>query len=87
MLSYNSPLLFTLQGQQSHRMVILAAVFVLMTLLILYGSNNVIDEVYAPFHVATNNALRTTNLKKWAGREGYVSVYGNKVLNRLYTNT
>ncbi|XP_045922555.1 alpha-N-acetylgalactosaminide alpha-2,6-sialyltransferase 6 [Micropterus dolomieu] len=66
------------KGQQSHRMVILAALFVLMTLLILYGSNNVIDEVYAPFHVATNHALRTTDLKKWAGREGYVPVYGNK---------
>lgn len=87
MLSYISPLLFTLQGQQSHRMVILAAIFVLMTLLILYGSNNINEEVYVPFHVATNHALRTTDLKKWAGREGYVPVYGNKVLHRLYKNT
>ncbi|XP_044031424.1 alpha-N-acetylgalactosaminide alpha-2,6-sialyltransferase 6 [Siniperca chuatsi] len=69
---------FSGKGQQSHRMVILAAIFVLMTLLILYGSNNVIDEVYAPFHVATNHALRTTDLKKWAGKDGYVPVYGNK---------
>ncbi|CAJ1070185.1 alpha-N-acetylgalactosaminide alpha-2%2C6-sialyltransferase 6 [Xyrichtys novacula] len=66
------------KGQQSHRMVILAAIFVLMTLLILYGSNNVTDDVYAPFHVATNHALMTTDLKKWAGREGYVPVSGNK---------
>ncbi|XP_034565988.1 alpha-N-acetylgalactosaminide alpha-2,6-sialyltransferase 6 [Notolabrus celidotus] len=66
------------KGQQSHRMVILAAIFVLMTLLILYGSNNVGDDVYAPFHVATNHALMTTDLKKWAGREGYVPVSGNK---------
>lgn len=81
MLSYISPPLLTLQVQQSHRLVILVAVFILMTLLILYGSNNVIDEVYTPFHVATNNGLRTTNLKKWAGIDGYVPVYGNKVLN------
>lgn len=78
--------LFTLQGQQSHRMVILAAIFVLMTLLILYGSNNINEEIYAPFHVAANHALKTTDLKKWAGREGYVPINGNKVLNRLHTN-
>lgn len=66
------------KGHQSHRMVILAAIFVLMTLLILYGSNNVIEEVYTPFHMASNHALRTTDLKKWAGRDGYVPVYGNK---------
>ncbi|XP_076613820.1 alpha-N-acetylgalactosaminide alpha-2,6-sialyltransferase 6 [Chaetodon auriga] len=66
------------KGQQSHRMVILVAIFVLTTLLILYGSNNVNDDVYAPFHVASNHALRTTDLKKWAGRDGYVPVYGNK---------
>uniref|UniRef100_A0A3Q3GFK3 Alpha-N-acetylgalactosaminide alpha-2,6-sialyltransferase 6 n=1 Tax=Labrus bergylta TaxID=56723 RepID=A0A3Q3GFK3_9LABR len=62
----------------NHRMVILAAIFVLMTLLILYGSNNVSDGVYAPFHVATNHALVTTDLKRWTGREGYVPVSGNK---------
>ncbi len=61
-------------------MVILAAIFVLMTLLILYGSNNVMDDVYAPFHVAANHAPKTTDLKKWSGREGYVPVNGNKVL-------
>uniref|UniRef100_A0A3Q3VTA7 Alpha-N-acetylgalactosaminide alpha-2,6-sialyltransferase 6 n=1 Tax=Mola mola TaxID=94237 RepID=A0A3Q3VTA7_MOLML len=66
------------EGQQSHRLVILVAIFILMTLLILYGSNNVIDEPFAPFHVATNSALRTTDLKKWAGKDGYVPVHGNK---------
>lgn len=73
-----------MQGQQSHRMAILVALFILMTVLILYGSNNVMDEVYTPFHVAANHALRNTDLKKWAGREGYVPVYGNKVLCVVY---
>lgn len=84
MLVYISlPSFPTLQGQQSHRLVILVAIFILMTLLILYGSNNVIDEPFAPFHVATNSALRTTDLKKWAGKDGYVPVHGNKVLNQV----
>lgn len=68
-------------------MVIFAAIFVLMTLLILYGSNNSNDDIYAPFHVATNYALKTTDLKKWAGKDGYVPVYGNKVLNSFHINT
>ncbi|XP_074546271.1 alpha-N-acetylgalactosaminide alpha-2,6-sialyltransferase 6 [Halichoeres trimaculatus] len=70
-----------IKGHQSHRVVILAAVFVLMTLLILYGSNNVSEEIYVPFHVATNHALTTTDLKRWSGRDGYVSVNGNKNLS------
>uniref|UniRef100_A0A3Q3MQ61 Alpha-N-acetylgalactosaminide alpha-2,6-sialyltransferase 6 n=1 Tax=Mastacembelus armatus TaxID=205130 RepID=A0A3Q3MQ61_9TELE len=65
-------------GQQSHRMVIFAAIFVLMTVLILYNSNNGNDAPYAPFHVATNHSLKTTDLKKWSGKDGYVPVYGNK---------
>lgn len=69
----------TLQGPRSHKLVILAAAFVLMTLLILFGSNNVVEEAYAPFHVATSYGLRTTNLKKWGGRDGYLPVTGNKV--------
>lgn len=64
--------------QQSHRMVIFIAIFILMTLLILYGSNNSNESIYTPFHVATNHAVRTTDLKKWAGKDGYVPVYGNK---------
>lgn len=70
----------TLQGQQSHRMVIFAAILILMTLFILYSSNNNnIDAIYAPFHVVTNHAIKITDLRKWTGREGYVPVYGNKV--------
>lgn len=76
---YNPRLLFTLQGQQSHRVVIFVAIFILMTL-ILYGSNNASDAIYTPFHVDTSHTLRITDLKKWAGKEGYVPVYGNKVL-------
>ncbi|GAA6219307.1 alpha-N-acetylgalactosaminide alpha-2,6-sialyltransferase 6-like isoform X3 [Lates japonicus] len=66
------------KGQQSHRMVIFAAIFILMTLLILYGSNNVNDAIYTPMHVATSHTLKTTDLKKWAGKDGYVPFYGNK---------
>lgn len=66
------------KGQQSHRMVIVVVIFILMTLFILYNSNNVIDDVYMPFHVATSHLLKTTDLKKWGGREGYVPVTGNK---------
>lgn len=75
--------MLTLQGHQSHRLVILAVIFILMTLLILLGSNSSIDEAYAPFHVAASTALRTTNLKKWGGRDGYLPVTGNKV-PRIY---
>ncbi|XP_069571723.1 alpha-N-acetylgalactosaminide alpha-2,6-sialyltransferase 6 [Brachyistius frenatus] len=66
------------KGQQSHRMVIFAAIFVLMTLLILYGSNSSADTIYSPIHMATGHAAKTTDLKKWAGKEGYVPFYGNK---------
>lgn len=78
---YIAPLCFTLQGQQSHKMVIFAAILILMTLFILYSSNNnsSIDAVYASFHVATNHATKTTDLRKWTGKDGYVPVYGNKV--------
>lgn len=69
-----------LQGHQSQRMVIMAAISILMTLLIICSFNNVIDEVYSNFHVVTNNAPKTTDLKKWASRDGYMSVHGNKVL-------
>lgn len=62
-------------------MVIFAAILILMTLFILYSSNNnsSIDAVYASFHVATNHATKTTDLRKWTGKDGYVPVYGNKV--------
>ncbi|XP_040915186.1 alpha-N-acetylgalactosaminide alpha-2,6-sialyltransferase 6 [Toxotes jaculatrix] len=66
------------KGQQSHRMVIFVAIFLLMMLLFLYGSNNVNEPVYAPLRVATNRILKTTDLKKWAGKDGYVPFHGNK---------
>ncbi|XP_042365257.1 alpha-N-acetylgalactosaminide alpha-2,6-sialyltransferase 6 [Plectropomus leopardus] len=69
------------KGQQNHRLVIFAAIVVLMTLLILYGSNNVNDAVYTPFHVATNYAVKATDLKKWSGKDGYVPFHGNKSMN------
>ncbi|KAK7896450.1 hypothetical protein WMY93_021775 [Mugilogobius chulae] len=68
------------KGSQSHRMVICAAVLVLMTLLILYGSNNTNDAGFSPFHVSTHQALKTTDLKKWFSRDGYVPIYGNKTM-------
>lgn len=71
-------MLFALQGQHSRRLVIFVAIFIVMTVLFLYSSNNGIGGTYAPFHVASNHALLTTNLKKWAGKDGYVPVYGNK---------
>ncbi|KAF7655236.1 hypothetical protein LDENG_00058950 [Lucifuga dentata] len=65
--------------QGPHRMVIFGAIFLLTTLLILYSSNSGNNAVYTPFHVATNyHALKVTDLKKWAGKEGYVPVHGNK---------
>lgn len=64
-------------------MVILVAAFILMTLLIFCGSNNVIEEVYSNFHVAINNPAGATNLKKWPWKGGYVPVHGNKVPHTL----
>ncbi|MEQ2180636.1 hypothetical protein GOODEAATRI_003246 [Goodea atripinnis] len=63
----------------SHKIVIFFAVFILTTLLILFGSNSSNDGVYIPFHVAINHAIKTTDLKKWSGRDGYMPIYGNKV--------
>ena len=61
-------------------MVIFGAIFLLMTLLILYSSNSGSEIIYGPFHVATNHhSIKTTDLRKWAGKDGYVAVYGNKV--------
>lgn len=68
------------QGKESQRMVIFGAIFVLMTLLILYSSNGGSDLLSGPFRIATSNhhAIKGPNLKKWAGRDGYVAVYGKK---------
>ncbi|KAG5834515.1 alpha-N-acetylgalactosaminide alpha-2,6-sialyltransferase 6 [Anguilla anguilla] len=65
------------QGQQSQRMVIFGAIFLLMTLLILYSSNSG-NDIYSPFRNSYHHIVKSTDLKKWAGKEGYVAVYGNK---------
>ncbi|KAG7250466.1 hypothetical protein CRUP_020943, partial [Coryphaenoides rupestris] len=37
------------------------------------------DIIYGSFRVpASHHTVKTTDLKKWAGKEGYVAVYGNK---------
>uniref|UniRef100_A0A3P9KIZ2 Alpha-N-acetylgalactosaminide alpha-2,6-sialyltransferase 6 n=1 Tax=Oryzias latipes TaxID=8090 RepID=A0A3P9KIZ2_ORYLA len=66
------------KGQRSRSLAILFAILILMTLLILYGSNNSPDAIYPAFHVAENHALKTTDLKKWAWKDDYVPLYGNK---------
>ncbi|XP_068609151.1 alpha-N-acetylgalactosaminide alpha-2,6-sialyltransferase 6 [Brachionichthys hirsutus] len=66
------------KGHRSHRAAILAAVAILTTLVILYGSNNIPDESGAPFRVAAHAEVKSTDLKKWAGGDGYVPVHGNK---------
>ena len=61
-------------------MVIFGAIFLLTTLLILYSSNSSNDIIYGSIHVAGHHrTVKTTDLKKWAGKEGYVPVSGNKV--------
>lgn len=75
------------QGQRSRSLAILFAILILMTLLILYGSNNSPDAIYPPFHVAENHALKTTDLKKWAWKDDYVPLYGNKVRFTTSTST
>ncbi|KAL7844899.1 hypothetical protein SRHO_G00234380 [Serrasalmus rhombeus] len=69
------------KGHHSQRMAIFGAVFIITTLLILYSSNTG-NDLYGsfkggPFH----EAYKTTNLKKWAGKEGYTPVFGNKSMN------
>uniref|UniRef100_A0A667XXV1 Alpha-N-acetylgalactosaminide alpha-2,6-sialyltransferase 6 n=1 Tax=Myripristis murdjan TaxID=586833 RepID=A0A667XXV1_9TELE len=71
----------TQQSHQSQRLLIFGTIFILTTLLILYSSNSGNDVIYTPFHVATNHhAFKATDLKKWAGKEGYVAVHGNKTM-------
>ncbi|KAK2888117.1 alpha-N-acetylgalactosaminide alpha-2,6-sialyltransferase 6 [Channa argus] len=66
------------KGQQSHRMVIFLAIFILMMLFFLYGFNTGNDVLSTPFHVAPNHILKNTDLKKWAGKDGYVPFNGKK---------
>uniref|UniRef100_UPI0037E82A7C alpha-N-acetylgalactosaminide alpha-2,6-sialyltransferase 6-like n=1 Tax=Semicossyphus pulcher TaxID=241346 RepID=UPI0037E82A7C len=68
------------KGQQSH-MVFLAAIFILTTLLFLYGSNNLSNDVHAPIPLATKHARVTTDLRAWVGRREYMPISGNKNLS------
>lgn len=63
-------------------MVIYGTVFLITTLLILYSSNSSAD-LNSSFKVSEihHHAVKNTNLKKWAGKEGYLPVHGNKVIN------
>lgn len=67
-------------GHQSQRMVVFGAIFLLTTLLILYSSNSG-NQLYSSvgggnYHYISKN----TNLKRWATRDAYVPVFGNKTL-------
>ncbi|XP_017263398.1 alpha-N-acetylgalactosaminide alpha-2,6-sialyltransferase 6 [Kryptolebias marmoratus] len=68
------------KGQQSHRLVIFLAIFILMTLLIFFSSNSGNDAVYTPFHVASAKTITATDLKRWSRKDGFVPVHGNKSL-------
>lgn len=60
-------------------MVVFVAVFLITTLFILYNSNSA-NESYEAFKLAGyNSATKNTDLKKWAGKDGYSPVFGNKV--------
>ncbi|XDV38186.1 hypothetical protein PO909_007649 [Leuciscus waleckii] len=66
------------QWQQGQRMVIYGTVFLITTLLILYSSNSSAD-LNSSFKLSEiHHAVKNTNLKKWAGKEGYLPVHGNK---------
>ncbi|XP_054614217.1 alpha-N-acetylgalactosaminide alpha-2,6-sialyltransferase 6 isoform X1 [Dunckerocampus dactyliophorus] len=66
------------KAPQGHQVAIVAAIFILMTLFILYNSNTSNETPYTPFHVAKNHTPKITDLKKWATKDSYVPVYGNK---------
>ncbi|XP_061555134.1 alpha-N-acetylgalactosaminide alpha-2,6-sialyltransferase 6 isoform X1 [Phycodurus eques] len=68
-------------GAQMRRAAILAAIFIPMTLFILYSSSASAGETaYTPFRVAGNHTPKPTNLKTWATQYDYVPVYGHKRL-------
>lgn len=60
-------------------MVVFVALFLITTLFFLYNSNST-NESYETFKLAAyNSATKNTDLKKWAGKDGYIPVFGNKV--------
>ncbi|XP_062867344.1 alpha-N-acetylgalactosaminide alpha-2,6-sialyltransferase 6 [Trichomycterus rosablanca] len=65
----------------SHRVAVFGAIFVITTLFILYSSNSE-NEAYEPFKVDVYKSDRKlTDLKKWAGKDGYAPIFGNKSMN------
>ncbi|XP_057674678.1 alpha-N-acetylgalactosaminide alpha-2,6-sialyltransferase 6 isoform X1 [Corythoichthys intestinalis] len=66
-------------GERTRRVAIFVAVFIVMTLLILYNSGAT-QSSYLPFQVAKNHTPKPTNLKKWATKD-YVAVHGDKRMN------
>ncbi|XP_019209120.1 leucine-rich repeat-containing protein 18-like [Oreochromis niloticus] len=62
-------------GPQRFVIFIFAAIFFLMGLFISCGFN---DTIYPPFHVDVNYTIKHTDLKKWSGRDSYVSVQGKE---------
>ncbi|XP_017348641.1 alpha-N-acetylgalactosaminide alpha-2,6-sialyltransferase 6 isoform X3 [Ictalurus punctatus] len=68
------------KGHHSKRMVVFVALFLITTLFFLYNSNST-NESYETFKLAAyNSATKNTDLKKWAGKDGYIPVFGNKSL-------
>ncbi|XP_019727755.1 alpha-N-acetylgalactosaminide alpha-2,6-sialyltransferase 6 isoform X2 [Hippocampus comes] len=70
-------------GTHTWRVTIAAAIFILMTLFILYSSSSgsiasISQAAYTPFQIAKNHTPKPTNLKKWATKDDYVPVYGDK---------
>lgn len=64
-------------------MVVFVAIFLITTLFILYNSNST-NESYDAFKFTVyNSATKNTNLKKWAGKDGYIPIFGNKVSKNL----
>ncbi|KAF7696816.1 alpha-N-acetylgalactosaminide alpha-2,6-sialyltransferase 6 [Silurus meridionalis] len=68
------------KGHNSKRMVVFVAIFLITTLFILYNSNSANDSYEAFKMVGYKSATKNTDLKKWAGKDGYIPVFGNKSL-------
>ncbi|XP_039618494.1 alpha-N-acetylgalactosaminide alpha-2,6-sialyltransferase 6 [Polypterus senegalus] len=73
----------TSKNKPGQKMAIFGAIFLVMTLLILYSSNSGNESFrYIPLKGALGYHLhgRTSNLKQWADGNGYLPVYGNKTM-------
>ncbi|XP_077441853.1 alpha-N-acetylgalactosaminide alpha-2,6-sialyltransferase 6 isoform X2 [Vanacampus margaritifer] len=71
------------EGAHIRRIAIVVAIFILMTLFILYSSSIGDSQMaYAPFRVAKNHTPNSTNLKTWTTKDDYVPVHGDKRLSQ-----